>query len=107
MSLWVCLDCTTAYSVGALSCPQCGSERYAEDGTEESEMAKIGRHMGASNEASGEGMPTRKAKPVEAVAVEEPVPAEPDEAAEESAPEEPAEEPKPRRRRAAEAGEDA
>ncbi|MFG2372559.1 hypothetical protein ACGFY9_13910 [Streptomyces sp. NPDC048504] len=62
MSLWVCLDCTAAYSVGAPLCPECGSERHAEEGTaaafgiqhgvpidiEEDDMPKITRHGGAS-----------------------------------------------------------
>lgn len=62
MSLWVCLDCTTAFSVGAPRCPHCGSERHAEEheaaalgiqhgvpvDIEEDDMPKITRHEGAS-----------------------------------------------------------
>lgn len=44
--LWICLACTTGYSVGAQGCPHCGSAEYAEEGTE---MPKISRHGGASN----------------------------------------------------------
>lgn len=32
--LWICQRCTTAYSVGAPACPQCGSADYAEEGLE-------------------------------------------------------------------------
>jgi len=32
--LWICQSCTTAYSVGAPACPQCGSTEYAEEGAE-------------------------------------------------------------------------
>lgn len=30
--LLICLDCTTAYSVGAPGCPQCGSTNAVEQG---------------------------------------------------------------------------
>lgn len=46
--LWICLQCTTAYSVGAQGCPHCGSSEYAEEGTE---MAKITRHGGPTHKA--------------------------------------------------------
>ncbi|MEV7140762.1 hypothetical protein [Streptomyces tauricus] len=80
MSLWVCLDCTAAYSVGAPLCPQCGSERRAEQGAaeelgirhgipidteEENDMGKITRHTGASVEGHDPG------ENVEVLAVEE------------------------------------
>ena len=42
---WICVDCTAAYSVGARSCPQCGSTKYVEEG-----MAKISRLGGATVE---------------------------------------------------------
>ena len=60
---WVCLDCSTAYSVGAPLCPHCGSERHADEGSavalgiqagtrvgteEEDSMPKITRHGGPS-----------------------------------------------------------
>jgi hypothetical protein len=59
---WVCLDCSTAYSVGAPLCPHCGSERHADEGSaaalgiqagrrieiEEDDMPKITRHEGPS-----------------------------------------------------------
>ena len=62
MSLLVCLDCTTAFSVGAPRCPHCGSERHATDeqaaalgiahgvpvDIEEDSMPKITRHEGPS-----------------------------------------------------------
>ncbi|HEX5996146.1 MAG TPA: SAP domain-containing protein, partial [Jiangellales bacterium] len=50
LMLWICLQCTTAYSVGADGCPHCGSHEYAEEGTE---MAKISRHGGPSNKTTG------------------------------------------------------
>jgi hypothetical protein len=52
MALWICADCTAAYSVGAPNCPQCSSTEYVEEGAEE--MAKITVHGGASNEAADE-----------------------------------------------------
>jgi hypothetical protein len=39
MAVWVCRDCTAAYSVGAPKCPQCGSTDYI--GEEEQNMPKI------------------------------------------------------------------
>jgi hypothetical protein len=33
--LWICQGCTSAYSVGAPACPQCGSAEYLEEGAEE------------------------------------------------------------------------
>lgn len=39
MSVWVCRDCTTTYSVGAPKCPQCGGTDYADE--EEQNMPKI------------------------------------------------------------------
>lgn len=61
MSLRVCLDCTAAFAVGLPRCPQCGSERHAEEGqavalgiqpgvpvVEEEHMPKITRHGGPS-----------------------------------------------------------
>lgn len=63
MTLRVCMDCTTAFAVGAPRCPHCGSERSAEEGTaaalgvyargrvEEDDMPKITRHGGASDKA--------------------------------------------------------
>lgn len=30
--LWICNDCTTAYSVDAPRCPHCGSTDYVEEG---------------------------------------------------------------------------
>lgn len=32
--LWICAECTAAYSVGAEHCPQCGSEDYLEEGAQ-------------------------------------------------------------------------
>jgi hypothetical protein len=68
---WVCLACTTVYSVGAAECPHCGCTEYVEEGTD---MAKISRHGGPSNKAVG----VVESAPVEAV-VAEPV-LEPDDA---------------------------
>jgi hypothetical protein len=48
MALWVCLDCTTAYAVGLFRCPRCHGTKFAEDGSEEAEMAKITLHGGPS-----------------------------------------------------------
>jgi hypothetical protein len=31
--LWICKDCTCAYSVDAPSCPECGSTEYAAQGS--------------------------------------------------------------------------
>lgn len=39
MAVWVCRDCTAAYSVGAPQCPQCGSTDRIEE--EEQNMPKI------------------------------------------------------------------
>ena len=47
MALWICDDCTAAYSPGATKCPQCGSTEHTEEG-----MPKITRHGGASNKAN-------------------------------------------------------
>lgn len=33
--LWICKGCTTAYSVGAPVCPQCGSKKHAEQGAKD------------------------------------------------------------------------
>lgn len=33
--LWICQSCTTAYSVDAPACPQCGSVDYLEQGAAE------------------------------------------------------------------------
>lgn len=35
--LLICCDCTTAYSVGAPACPQCGSTNAVEQGSPEHE----------------------------------------------------------------------
>lgn len=51
MALWICLDCSAAYSVGQSRCPNCRSTDYIEEGV----MPKITVHGGASNEAA----PTR------------------------------------------------
>lgn len=42
MAAWVCMECTTTYSVGASRCPHCGSTEYLEEGA----MPKITRHGG-------------------------------------------------------------
>lgn len=34
MALLICLDCTAAYAVGVPLCPQCGSERSEEQGSD-------------------------------------------------------------------------
>lgn len=39
MAVWICRDCTAAYSVGAPRCPECGSTDYADE--EEQNMPKI------------------------------------------------------------------
>lgn len=74
MTVLVCLDCTTAYAVGARLCPHCGSERQAEQGTaaalgiqtsvpteheEENGMGKISRHGGptTADDLVGEDAP--------------------------------------------------
>lgn len=45
--LWHCQGCSTAYAVGLLACPQCGSTDYVEEGSED--MPKITVHGGPSN----------------------------------------------------------
>ncbi|MFK0018197.1 hypothetical protein [Streptomyces sp. NPDC090798] len=57
MALWECAECTTKYSVGAPQCPQCDSVVRVNENTqpeEESEMAKVTVHGGASNAAADE-----------------------------------------------------
>jgi hypothetical protein len=53
MALWHCAECTTAYSVGAPKCPQCGSTVRVNEATqppeEEQDMAKVTVHGGASD----------------------------------------------------------
>jgi RNA polymerase subunit RPABC4/transcription elongation factor Spt4 len=48
MAAWVCVECTTVYSVGAPRCPHCGSAEHVEQGED---MPKITRHGGPSNAA--------------------------------------------------------
>ncbi len=43
--MWICVPCTAAYSVGASSCPQCGSSEYVEEG-----MAKTTVNSGPSHD---------------------------------------------------------
>lgn len=62
MALWRCTACTTLYSVGAPSCPQCSSTEYEEDGA----MPKIHKGRPDTHEAD---------LPVEAEAEVEPAPA--------------------------------
>jgi hypothetical protein len=45
MALWVCADCSTAFAVGQLACPHCGSTIYRTD-HEEGIMPKISKHGG-------------------------------------------------------------
>ena len=92
MTLRVCLDCTTAFAVGAPRCPHCGSERHAEEGsaaalgihhgipveTEEDRMPKITRHGGASvagEEPATEGGEQPSAEATPEAPVEEQAPA--------------------------------
>lgn len=91
MALWVCVGCSTAYSVGAPACPHCGST----DSYEEGSLPKISVHGGATN-AADDPAPT----PAVAAAVPVPAAAEdaPTEAAEETTAETP--EPAPRKRTA-------
>ncbi|MFJ8784965.1 SAP domain-containing protein [Streptomyces sp. NPDC102476] len=46
MAAWVCVECTTTFSVGAPRCPHCGSTTYTEQGVED--MPKITVHGGPS-----------------------------------------------------------
>lgn len=49
MAAWVCLECTTVYSVDAPRCPHCGGFDYAEQGSEgDTTMPKATVHGGAS-----------------------------------------------------------
>lgn len=56
MAVWTCADCTTAYSVGAPECPQCGSVVRIDERPlpqeEGKDMAKITVHGGPSNAAA-------------------------------------------------------
>lgn len=45
MALWICTDCTSRYSVGAVRCPQCGGSDHVEEGQN---MPKITVHGGPS-----------------------------------------------------------
>lgn len=47
--LWVCLECTTAYTPQAPACPHCGATDCYEQGDET--MAKITRKTGVSDAA--------------------------------------------------------
>lgn len=47
MSVWICGECTAAYSVDAPRCPQCGDNQPIKEG--EQLMPKITVHGGASN----------------------------------------------------------
>lgn len=49
MAAWVCDGCTTVYSVDAPRCPHCGSTNHHEQGQEDSQMAKVTVHGGATN----------------------------------------------------------
>jgi len=40
--LWVCQACTTAYSVGAPACPQCGADDHVDEGARTVEIAVNG-----------------------------------------------------------------
>lgn len=63
--LWICDDCTTAYSPGAPRCPHCGSTSHHDQG--DNDVAKITHAKGAT-----QGPP------------DEPEPAEPETAEEDS-----------------------
>jgi len=53
VSTWECAECTTKYSVGAPKCPHCGSvvrvDERAQETEEETDMAKVTVHGGASD----------------------------------------------------------
>lgn len=54
--LLVCCDCTTAYSVGASRCPQCGSTNAVEQGSPEHETwlaAREAKTKGRKNSTPG------------------------------------------------------
>ncbi|NUO43735.1 MAG: hypothetical protein HOV82_17065 [Streptomyces sp.] len=60
MAVWECAECTTKYAVGAPKCPHCESvvrvdERAQKPEEEESDMAKVTVHGGASD-ATAEGL---------------------------------------------------
>lgn len=46
--LWICTDCTTAYSVGAPKCPQCASTTFVELGSAEHEQWLAARNKPAA-----------------------------------------------------------
>jgi hypothetical protein len=57
VALWQCAECTTRYAVGLPKCPHCESVVRVNENTqpdEESEMAKVTVHGGASNAAADE-----------------------------------------------------
>lgn len=63
--LWICDDCTTAYSVGAPRCPHCGSTAHHDQGDDT--MAKItkskGATQGAPDDSEPESAPDEEAAP--------------------------------------------
>lgn len=59
MALWHCGACTTAYSVGAPQCPQCGST----DTIKEDEMPKVTVHGGASHDLETPESPEEESSP--------------------------------------------
>lgn len=61
--LWICEACTCRYSVGAPSCPQCGSTEYVEEGSED--MPKITVHGGPSFEGEPADPPSEAAPVLE------------------------------------------
>jgi hypothetical protein len=58
VALWECAECTTKYAVGLPKCPHCESVVRVNENTqpeeEDSEMAKVTVHGGASNAAADE-----------------------------------------------------
>jgi predicted ATP-dependent serine protease len=58
MGLWECAECTAKYAVGLPKCPQCESTVRVNEATqpaeEDTDMAKVTVHGGASNAAADE-----------------------------------------------------
>jgi hypothetical protein len=58
VALWQCAECTAKYAVGLLRCPQCGStvrvNEAAQPPEEDTGMAKVTVHGGASNAVADE-----------------------------------------------------
>lgn len=55
--LWICDECTTAYSPGAPKCPHCGATGHHDQGDE---MPKITKARGATSGGPSDDQPTEE-----------------------------------------------